>query len=65
MLSEDSERKVQEVVKRDENLGAVLKGMKEAVVGALESVEGGVKGVETMNVWVGKLDRGQGSEGVV
>lgn len=34
--------------------------MKEAVVGALEVVEGGVKGVETMSVWVGKLDKGPG-----
>lgn len=64
LLSEDSQKEMQEVVKRDESLGEVLKGMREAVVGALEYVADGVKGVETMSVWVGKLNRGQGLEGV-
>lgn len=60
ILSQGFEREVQEVVKRHEGLGGVLTGMKEAVVGALEVVEGGVKGVETMSVWVGTLAKGQG-----
>ncbi len=60
VLSKGFEKEVEEVVKRREGLGGVLKGMKQAVVGALEAVEGGVKGVETMSVWVGKMDKGPG-----
>lgn len=58
ILSERIEKEMQGVVKRHEGLGGVLMGMREAVVGALEVVEGGVKGVETMSVWVGKLELG-------
>lgn len=60
ILSEEVEKEVQEIAKRHEGLGGVLKGMREAVVGALEVVEGGVESVETMSVWVGKLDKGPG-----
>ena len=63
ILNEEVEKEVQEVVRRNEGLGGVLKGMREAVVGALEVVEGGVNGVETMNVWIGKLDKAQGPRG--
>ena len=62
ILNEDFEKEVEEVVERNESLGGVLKGMKEAVVGALEVVEGGVKGVETMSVWAAKLDKASGSK---
>ena len=58
ILSKDSEKEVEEVSKRREALGATLKGMKEAVVGSLEVVEGGTKGVETMSVWVARLVKG-------
>lgn len=60
ILSKGFEKEVEEVVKRHEGLGGVLKGMKEAIAGSLEVVEGGVKGVETMSVWAGKLEKGQG-----
>ena len=60
ILSEGFEREVQEVAKRQEGLGVALKSMKEAVVGALEVVEGGSEGVETMSVWVGKLNKESG-----
>ena len=55
ILSGKFEKEVQE------GLGGVLRGMKEAIVGSLEIVEGGVGSVETMNVWVGKLDKWSGS----
>ena len=55
IVNQAFDKEVEEVVKRNESLGGVLKGMKEAVVGALEVVEGGVKGVETMSVWAAKL----------
>ncbi len=58
ILSEGFETEVQDITKRHESLGRMLEGMKEAVVGALEVVERGVEGVETMSVWVGKLDKG-------
>ncbi len=61
ILDEDFETEVQDITKRHEGLGRVLMGMKEAVVGALEVVERGVEGVETMSVWVGKLDKGSES----
>lgn len=64
ILNEVSEMEMEEVVKRNESLGAVLKGMKEAVVGALEAVEGGIKGVETMSVWAAKLDKAPGLKSV-
>lgn len=60
ILSEGFQKEVEEVVKRHKGLGGVLQGMKEAVKGALEVVEGGVKGVETMSVWVGRLEKGRG-----
>lgn len=63
ILSEGVQKKMQELVKRNEGLEGVLKGMRGAVVGALEVVEGGVMGVETMNVWIGKLDKGQRLQG--
>lgn len=64
ILSERIEQEMQGVVKRHEGLGGVLMGMREAVVGALEVVEGGVKGVETMSVWVLGREAGDGA-GVV
>ena len=64
ILNQASEKEVEELMKRDESLGGVLKGMKEAVVGALEVVEGGVKGVETMSVWAAKLDKVPGLKGI-
>ena len=60
ILNQGFEREVEGVLKRNEGLGWVLKGMREAVVGALELVEGGVGGVETMIVWVVTLDKGLG-----
>lgn len=60
LLSGAFQREVEEIAKQNEGLGGVLKSMKGAVVGALEVVEGGVKGVETMSVWVGKMDKGPG-----
>lgn len=63
ILSEGVQKEMQELVKRNEGLEGVLKGMRGAVVGALEVVEGGVMGVETMNVWIGKLDKGQRLQG--
>ena len=60
ILNEVFEKEVEEVGKRNEGLGGVLKGMKEAVVGALEVVEGGLKGAETMSVWAAKLDKAPG-----
>ena len=64
IVTQAFEKEVEEVVKRDESLGGVLKGMKEAVVGALEVVEGGVKGVETMSVWAAKLGKAPGLKSV-
>ena len=61
ILSEDFETEVQDITKRHEGLGRVLEAMKEAVIGALEVVERGLEGVETMSVWVGKLDKGSES----
>ena len=55
VLSKDFAKDVETVGERQVGLGGVLKGMKEAVVGAL--LEGGVKGVETMSVWTGMLER--------
>ena len=57
ILSKDFEKEVEEVSKRREALGVALNGMKEAVVGSLEAVEGGAAGVETMSVWVARLVR--------
>ena len=57
IVNQAFDKEMEEVVKRNESLGGVLKGMKEAMVGSLEVVEGGVKGVETMSVWAGKLGR--------
>ena len=57
ILSKGFAKDVEAVAERQVGLGGVLKGMKEAVVGALQVVEGGVKGVETMSVWTGKLER--------
>ena len=64
ILNEGFEKEVEEVGRRNESLGGVLKGMKEAVIGALEVVEGGVKGVETMSVWAAKLDKAPGLRSV-
>ena len=50
---EEFEQEVEVVAGRDERLGAMLRGMREAVLGAVRGVEGGLKGVETMNVWAG------------
>lgn len=58
ILSRDFDKEVEEVSKRREALGGALKGMKEAVVGSLEAVEGGAAGVETMSVWVARLIKG-------
>lgn len=60
VLSQGFAKHVEVVAERQVGLGGVLKGMKEAVVGALQVVEGGVKGVETMSVWTGKLERSPG-----
>ncbi|KAM0796853.1 hypothetical protein BDR22DRAFT_824760 [Usnea florida] len=60
VLSKDFAKDVEAVGERQVGLGGVLKGMKEAVAGALQVVEGGVKGVETMSVWTGMLERGPG-----
>ena len=56
MLSKGIEREVQEIAKRYEGLRGVLECIKEAVVGALEVMEGEVGGVGTMSVWVGNMD---------
>ena len=58
ILSENFEKEVQEVLKRHEGMGGILRSMREAVMGSLEVVEGGVQGVETMGVWVGRLEKG-------
>lgn len=55
IVSEAFCKEVEEVGERHEGLGAALKGMREAVVGSLEGVDGGVKSVETMSVWVAKM----------
>lgn len=60
ILSKGFAKDVEVVGERQAGLEGVLKGMKEAVVGALAVVEGGVKGVETMSVWTGMLERSPG-----
>ena len=64
VLSKGFAKDVEAVGERQAGLGGVLKGMKEAVVGALQAVEGGVKGVETMSVWTGMLERSPDKQGV-
>ena len=50
---------LEEVAERDQQLGVVVKGMREAVRMAIEVIGGCVRDVEPMNVWSAKMQRGK------
>ncbi|MCJ1352526.1 MAG: hypothetical protein MMC33_002510 [Icmadophila ericetorum] len=53
VLAPDFLKRVKEVANGDEELEVALSGTRDAVVGSLEAVGAGVRGVETMSVWWG------------
>ena len=56
-MGDEFKKGLREVAERDEQLGGVLKGMREAVRMAIEVVGGCVRDVEPMNVWFTKMQR--------
>ena len=57
-LGDEFKKGLEEVMERDQQLGGVLKGMREAVRMAIEVIGGCVRDVEPMNVWFTKMQRG-------
>lgn len=57
-MGDEFKKGLEEVAERDEQLGGVLKGMREAVRMAIEVVGGCMRDVEPMNIWSTKMQRG-------
>ena len=58
-VGDEFQKELEEVAERDEPLGGVLKGMREAVRMAIVVIGGCVRDVETMDVWSVKMQRGK------
>ena len=56
-MGDEFKKGLREVAERDEQLGSVLKGMREAVRMAIEVVGECVRDIEPMNVWFTKMQR--------
>ena len=61
VVGRDFGAEVEVVAGREERIGGVLRGMRQAVIGAVEELQGGLEEVETMSVWATKMVRGGSS----
>ena len=58
-IRDEFKKGLREVAERDEQLGSVLKGMREAVRMAIKVIRGCMRDIEPMNVWFTKIQRGE------